>query len=164
MPLPDLFRKSSTDLTHFDSHMDTWMKSMRREFDRLFDQMMPAASTHGSHPFADYVPRVNASEDENAIHIEAELPGLTEKDVDVSLADGVLTIRGERKQETERKKRDYHTREWTYGSFSRSFTVPAEIDEPNIAALFKNGILTVDLPKSPEAKSKVKKIDVKPGQ
>lgn len=86
---------------------------------------------------------------------------MDEKDVEVTLADGVLTIRGEKKQEDEEKHRDHYRRERSYGSFRRVLPVPAEVDEAKIEASFRKGVLTVALPKSEEARKKVKRIDVK---
>ena len=82
--------------------------------------------------------------------VQAELPGVREQDVEVEFADGVLTIRGEKKQEREDKDRGYYVMERRYGSFLRRIPVPVEIDEERIEARFDHGVLTVTLPKKPE--------------
>ncbi|MDJ0945162.1 MAG: Hsp20/alpha crystallin family protein [Kiloniellales bacterium] len=104
--------------------------------------------------------RFDVSESEDAIEIAAELPGLDEKDVELSLSDGVLTIKGEKKTESEEKKKNYYCRERRFGSFLRSFRVPDSVDDAKIQASFDKGVLEVILPKRPEAKAKAKKISI----
>ena len=99
---------------------------------------------------------------EKAYEVTAELPGMDEKNVEVKLANGVLTIKGEKKEEGEKQK-DYHLSERRYGSFQRSFTVPDGVDAEKIEATFKNGVLMVSLPKTPEAQKKEKQIAIKKG-
>jgi HSP20 family protein len=96
-----------------------------------------------------------------AYEITAELPGLDEKNIEVKLANGVLSIKGEKREEKEEKRKDYYRRERSFGSFERSFQVPEGIDTDKIAASFKNGILSVTLPKSAEAQKQAKRIEVK---
>ena len=98
------------------------------------------------------MPTVDVSETDKAYEITAELPGMDEKNVEVKVANGVLTIKGEKQDEKEEKKKDYHMRERSYGSFERSFQVPDGVDADKIEANFKKGVLTVILPKSAEAK------------
>lgn len=104
-------------------------------------------------------PAMDISEDEKAITVKAELPGIETKDVDVNLEHGVLTIRGEKKFEDEEKKDNYHRIERSYGSFSRALQVPGEVDETKVEAKFDKGILTITLPKNEKAKPK--KIEIK---
>jgi HSP20 family protein len=106
-------------------------------------------------------PIVDVAERENEYEITAELPGMEEKDIDLTVSDGVLTIKGERKEEKEEKNKDYHISERRYGSFQRSFRLPDGVDDSRIDAKFKNGLLTVTLPKSAEAQKKSKKIEIK---
>ena len=108
-------------------------------------------------------PAVDIAERDDAFEITAELPGLTEKDVDVSHANGTLTIKGEKKAEKEEKKKDYYLSERRYGAFQRAFAIPEGVDADRIDAKFKNGVLAVTLPKTPEAKQAAKKISVKAG-
>jgi HSP20 family protein len=109
--------------------------------------------------------RVNVMETDSAYEIEAELPGLDQKDIELKVSDGVLMLSGERKAEQEQKKKDYHLVERSYGSFRRSFTLPDNIVEDKIGAKFANGVLTVTLPKRDPGATKPgeKKIDIKAG-
>ncbi len=106
-------------------------------------------------------PAVDFTDTEKAYEITAELPGIDEKNVDVKVANGVLTIKGEKQEDKEEKKKDYYLRERNFGSFERSFQVPDGVDTDKIDASFKKGVLTVTLPKKPEALKGAKKIDVK---
>jgi HSP20 family protein len=104
---------------------------------------------------------VDVSEGEKAYEITAELPGLDEKDIEVKLALGGLTIKGEKREEKEEKKKDYYLHERHFGSFERYFRLPDEVDPDKIEASFKKGVLTVTLPKKPEAQKAEKKIAIK---
>jgi len=106
-------------------------------------------------------PAVDIVEKDHVYEIIAELPGLDEKNIEVSLANGGLTIKGEKQEEKEEKKKDYYLHERHFGSFERSFRVPEGVDASKIEASFKKGVLTVTLPKSAEAKQSEKKITVK---
>jgi HSP20 family protein len=103
---------------------------------------------------ADWVPTVDIEEGEQAYHITAELPGLKREDVKITLQEGVLTLQGERKQETEEHGRRFHRVERSYGTFVRSFALPDVVDEGKVSAEFKEGVLHVRLPKSEKAKPK----------
>ena len=105
-------------------------------------------------------PKVDITETDNNFLITAELPGLDEKNVDLTLDDGTLTINGEKKTETENTQGEFYSRERSYGKFKRSFEVPAIIDQNKIDASFVKGVLTVTMPKTPEAKKEVKKIPI----
>lgn len=105
-------------------------------------------------------PSVDVSEDDKAVTVRADLPGMAEKDVDVSLSEGILTIRGEHTEERDEEKSDYHVRERRYGRFHRRIPVGRGIDEDNVKAEFKNGVLTVTLPKTEDAKEDTKKIPI----
>ena len=93
----------------------------------------------------------------------AELPGLDEKKVGVKVANGVLTIKGEKHEDKEEKNKDFHMRERRFGSFERALRIPESVDTDKIEASFKKGVLTVTLPKTAEAQKPVKKIEVKGG-
>ncbi len=149
-------------------------ESLRREVDRLFDDFSGGIwrspfgrSFFDIEPFRrseaafGVVPAVNVTQTDKGYEITAELPGMEEKDVDVKLANGVLTIRGEKRDEKEEKNKDYYVRERSFGSFERSFQVPEDVDVEKIGASFKKGVLTVMLPKSLEAQRTEKKIEVK---
>lgn len=107
---------------------------------------------------ADWMPTSDISETSAAYLIKAEIPGVKKEDVKVNVQNGMLTIQGERKQETEEKDKKYHRIERSYGSFMRSFRIPEDADESAIKAEFKDGMLNVTLNKSSKAKSKT--IDV----
>jgi HSP20 family protein len=107
------------------------------------------------------VPAVDVAESEKAYEVTAELPGMDEKNVEVKVANGILTIKGEKQEEKEEKKKDYYLHERNFGSFERSFGIPESVEADKIEASFKKGVLTVTLPKKPEAQKPVKKIEVK---
>jgi len=109
------------------------------------------------------VPAVDIAEKGNAFEVKAELPGLDEKDVEVKLSEGTLTIKGEKQEEKEEKKQDYYLHERRFGAFERSFRVPETVDADKIEARFNKGVLTVTLPKKPEARKPEKKIEIKAG-
>jgi len=131
---------------------------MRREMDRLWDSFFQRKPTDGKEE--EFLPALDLSETENELVVKCEIPGMERKDIDISLSDSTLTIKGEKKQEREEKKADYHLVERSYGSFTRSVQLPKEIRSDKISASYKNGILTVTLSKSEEAKKKEVKIPV----
>jgi HSP20 family protein len=139
------------------------MESLHRALDRLFESTWNGGfpSLFAAPPRADLVPRADVTEDDKGFHVALELAGMTEKDVAVSLTDRVLTIRGEKKEEKEQKDKDVYRSERRYGSFHRAFELPSDVDANKITASFKNGVLTIDLPKTKEAQEKVKQIEVK---
>lgn len=106
-------------------------------------------------------PRVDVSEDDNSYEITAEMPGVEEKDIDVTVKEDRLTLRGEKKTKTEEKKKDYHMSERSYGSFERTFRLPKDVNAEKIKAEFSNGVLNVVLPKTPESKAKERKVAIK---
>jgi HSP20 family protein len=108
-----------------------------------------------------FTPSVDVSEDDKQVKVTAELPGMDEKDIDVSLSKDSLTIKGEKKEEKEEKKKDYYRMERSYGSFSRTIALPVEVDTDKVRAEFRKGILTVTMPKTSKAIEETKKISVK---
>ncbi|MDG4854625.1 MULTISPECIES: Hsp20/alpha crystallin family protein [unclassified Mesorhizobium] len=106
-------------------------------------------------------PRTDIAETDSTLEVSVELPGIDRQDIDVSLTDNTLTIKGEKKSEREESKKGYHLSERSYGSFYRSIPLPYVVDTDKANAEFKNGVLTVTLPKTQEALSRVKKIEVK---
>lgn len=108
----------------------------------------------------DWSPRVDIAETEEAFIIKAEIPEVNKEDVKVTVDNGVLTIRGERKKEKEEKGKKFHRIERFYGSFTRSFTLPDNVDEAKIKALFKEGMLDLQIQKTEKAKPKVIQIKV----
>jgi HSP20 family protein len=105
-------------------------------------------------------PAIDIVEKEKAFEVTAELPGLDAKDIEVQLANGMLTIKGEKQEEKEEKTKDRYVSERRYGSFRRTLQVPGSVDADKIEASYKSGVLTVTLPKSPEAQKKEKAIPV----
>ncbi|MDH5624832.1 MAG: Hsp20/alpha crystallin family protein, partial [Nitrospira sp.] len=103
---------------------------------------------------ADWVPTVDISESEGGYLIKAELPEVKKEDVKVTVEDGVLTLSGERRQEKEEKGKKYHRVERSYGSFVRSFSLPESVDESGVKAEYKDGVLSLHLPKTEKVKPK----------
>ncbi len=141
---------------------------LRREMDRLFDDfdrgflLAPfRRSLFDVEPSWPADPAVDIAENEKAFEISAELPGLDEKNVEVKVANGVVTITGSKSEEKEEKNKNYHLQERRFGSFERNFSVPEGVDENKIEAAFKKGVLTVTMPKKPEAQKAEKKIEIK---
>lgn len=137
--------------------------SLHREVNRLFDDVFRGFDTRfpafeGFSSFNASWPSVEVSETDKDLRITAEVPGFDEKDIEVLLNDGVLTIRGEKLSESEDKEKQFSER--YYGRFERRIPVGHEIEEDNISARFKNGVLTVELPKTAKALSQVKRIAV----
>jgi len=125
-------------------------------FDRMFDNWnVPSLWSEESV----VVPAFDISETEKEYVISGEIPGIEPKDLEVTLNDGILTVKGEKKQESEEEEENYHRVERHYGSFQRSFRLPENIKRDDLDATYKDGILKLTLPKSEE--SKVKKIEVK---
>lgn len=108
----------------------------------------------------DWAPTVDITENNEEFQIKAELPEVKKEDVKIRIEDGVLSISGERKQEKEEQNKKFHRVERSYGSFMRSFTLPTNIDETKIRADYKDGVLTLRIPKSAEAKPKAVEVKV----
>lgn len=145
-------------------------ESLRREVDRLFEDfdrgswLSPFRSAFDIEPLKaawGAVPAVDFVEKDNAYEVTAELPGLDEKNIEVKLVNGGLTIKGEKQEEKEEKEKGYYLRERHFGSFERSFRIPEGVDPDKIEASFKKGVLKVTLPKKAEAQKPAKKIEVK---
>jgi HSP20 family protein len=137
------------------------MERLQREMDRLFNGgLTPSIRGEEAMTITEWAPDVDISEDDKEFLVKAELPEVKKEDVKVTVEDGVLTIRGERKAEKEEKGKKYHRVERSYGSFERSFTLPEASDAGKINSEFKDGVLTVHLPKNPNAKPKAIEIKV----
>ena len=138
--------------------------TLHKEIDRIFHDFHGRGATPLSIIGGDngqVVPRMDVTETDAGLEVTAELPGVDEADIDVSLADDLLTVKGEKKSESERDEKDLHVVERSYGSFARSVRLPYPVQEDQVDAEFKNGVLKISLPKSPEAEAKTKKISVK---
>jgi HSP20 family protein len=158
--------KPGASVTPFDA--------LRREVDRLFEDFRagdwrwpfrrPGAEVEMAWPRAGgwgLTPAIDLVEKDERFEITAELPGMEENSVEVKVAGNMLTIRGEKREEKEEKDKQYHLSERRYGSFQRTFQIPAGVDVDGIDASFAKGVLTVSLPKSPEARRAEKKIEVR---
>lgn len=135
--------------------------ALHREVNRLFDDVMrgfDAPMPLGRPSNWSSWPKVELSETDRDIRVTAEVPGMDEKDIEVELDDGVLALRGEKKSETEDKERHFSDR--FYGRFARQIGLGAEIDEDKVSASFRNGVLTVVLPKTERAQSRAKRIAI----
>ncbi|MDH3475310.1 MAG: Hsp20/alpha crystallin family protein [Rhodospirillales bacterium] len=147
---------------------NTSFTDLRRQMDRLFDSFaggwhLPSIGAPLAMPrWAEGTIAVqfDVSETDDSYEISAELPGLEEKDVEVSLEGDLLTVKGEKKAESEKKKKDYYVMERHYGAFRRSFRLPETVDDSKIKASFDKGVLHLTLPKAAEAKRKAKKIEI----
>jgi HSP20 family protein len=129
------------------------LTTFRREMDRLFERFL------GGFPSLDIsavgeMPRLDLAETKDNVTVKAELPGLEAKDLEISISGQTLTIKGEKKQEKEEKDEHRHLIERSYGAFSRTVALPAPVASDKIKATFKNGVLTITLPKTEDAKRK----------
>ena len=135
-----------------------------REFDRLFDELwrgfdLPMLGGYEM-PYGAMTPRMDVTEDEGHFLVSMELPGMDEKDVEIVLSDNVLTIKGEKKVETEETGKPHTYMERSYGSFRRSIPLDLEVVTDKVEAKFDKGVLTITLPKTAEAKKTYKKIPI----
>lgn len=137
--------------------------SLHREMDRMMGDFLGGWDKAVPSTGAGLTPKLDIAETETAYEVTADLPGVEEKDVEVAVADGVLSIKGERRSEKEDKKKNFHRIERSFGRFERAIALPADVEEDRIDASFKKGVLKVTLPKSAKAVASVKKIDVKAG-
>jgi HSP20 family protein len=166
--LPVKTERMTTEMTRWP------FVGLRREIDRLFDDFDPILwrspfrrPIFGIEPFSqrepawESAPAVDVAEDDKGYEITAELPGMDEKNIEVKVANGGLTIRGEKSEEKEEKKRNYYLHERRFGSFERSFAIPEGVDANKIEATFSKGVLKVMIPKTAEAQKAEKKIAVK---
>lgn len=141
--------------------LDTFRKDMTL-MDRLFDEFshFHGFPTVGGLETPDFSPSLEIVEKDKSFEGKLELPGMTEKDVEISIDDNILTIKGEKKREMKEEGEDYVVEEISYGSFRRELPVPTNVDPEGIKAAFKDGILTLSLPKIEEKKKETKKIAI----
>jgi len=141
-------RRWRHDLEH---PLTTFQREMNRLWDSFFGEGMPWEG--------EWSPSMDVSETENSVVVKAEVPGMERDDIEVSLTGDTLTIKGEKKDERKESKGNYRLVERRYGTFSRTIPVPAGIDADKVSAEFKNGVLTITLPKTEETRTK--KIQIK---
>lgn len=156
--LPTLWGQSNTN-------SDTALTSLHREIDKVFNDFHRGFGLPKTWPVGEsgFSPSLDVVETDKSIEVTTELPGVAEADVEVTIVDDVLTIRGEKKAEKKEEKSDYRMVERSYGSFQRSLRLPFQTDADKIDAQFKDGVLKVVLPKPPEAETKTKKVAIKTG-
>jgi HSP20 family protein len=156
--------RSGSRLEHVFDHP---FLSLHREMNRLFDDvshgMFGGPPPGGSQQYGPMMPSIDVSETDNEVRISADLPGVSESDIDVSLVDDMLTIRADKKLQKTDDKESYHFVERSYGTFLRSLRLPYSVESDNIRADFGNGVLTVTLPKCKD-KEKSRKIPVQSGR
>jgi HSP20 family protein len=135
--------------------------NLQERMNRLFNESLGPGGqevlTAGS-----FVPPVDVYEDEQGIRLKMEVPGIEEKDIDIRLENNLLTVTGERKMESETKEENYHRIERSYGSFTRSFSLPPTVNPEDVKAAYAKGVLTITLGKRAEARPKQIKVEVKP--
>jgi HSP20 family protein len=137
--------------------------SLRREIDRMFDDTLSALGAGGATRVSDWMPPVDIRESQNELTLTLEVPGVSPDHLELTTDNGILTIRGEKTEDRkEEEQRQYHLVERSYGSFSRSFRMPKNLDESKIEASFANGVLTVRIPKA--ALPQPRKIEVRTGE
>ena len=167
----DVKKGAETPATSAPAKLQNPFRSLRNQIDRLFEdfdsdlfssrwlEMTPFSKFRSQ--IASVMPAIDVVDDGNAYRVTAELPGLSDKDIDVTKDGDLLTIKGEKKEEREQKEKGYFMSERHYGSFERTLRLPAGVDDAKIEAKFDKGVLTVTLPKTAEAMTKPKKINIK---
>lgn len=143
---------------YLNSELSNWtpVTNLRDHLNRLFDENVTNRPVES---FGDWAPALDAFEDKDKYVVSVELPGIKKEDIHVTVHDGVLTISGERKSEKDVKEGTVHRTERYYGKFSRSVSLPSVVQADKVAAAYKDGVLSVEIPKAEEAKPK--QIEVK---
>ena len=145
-----------------ENPLSEFHKEMNRLFDNFSERMFGRSWSKRDLPeIAIAYPKMDVSETDKEFKVSAELPGMDEKDIEVSVSNEVLNIRGEKKAEKEEKKPNYYCMERSFGKFQRSIPLPIEVDKDQVKATFKKGVLNIVLPKSEKAVKDNKKIEVK---
>jgi HSP20 family protein len=138
------------------------LERMRREMDQMWGSFLSEKPVRRSEVgiFEEWFPEFDLSETKDTLIVKAEVPGMNPKDIDISLLDNTLTIKGEKKQQMDEKSENYHYIGRSYGSFTRAISLPREVQGDKVTASYKDGILKIVLPKSAEAKEKEIQIQV----
>ncbi len=137
------------------------MNDLFEDFFKDFSHPRLPSLWQGGSDWGVVAPRFEVAETEKAVQVTAELPGMDEKDIEVTLDDNVLTVKGEKKQEREEKNKQFFLSERSYGQFQRVLTLPAGIEADKIKAQFKKGVLSLSIPKTAQARTEAKRIEVK---
>lgn len=136
------------------------LQELRKEMDRIFQEFFGRSYFPERWEMVEWTPAVDVSETEDAVIVKADLPGVKPENIEINIVDNVLTIKGEKKREVEEKKESFYRVERFYGSFMRSIQLPTEVEIDKVKAQYKDGVLKITLPKKPEEKKKVIKIEV----
>ena len=158
------FRRRKGDIRarrDYDDMVGSFYREMNSLMDRFFHGFDLEPFGSGELAASEFMPRVDITEDDKQIKVTAELPGMDDKDIDITLSGDSLTIKGQKQQETEDKGKDYYRSECRYGSFHRVIPLSTEVDKEKTEADFKKGVLRIRLPKTPEARKNRKKVDIK---
>lgn len=153
------WRSKSQPLSQRDDFFDP-IFSFRREIDRMFDEIFDGFG-NSAYRSVNLRPAIDITENDKELVISADMPGLDEKDLDVSLVGDVLTIKGEKRAEHEQKNGGHHYVERRFGSFSRSVRLPFEVDDQEVEAKYDKGVLTIRVPKPAELQKAVRRIPIK---
>jgi HSP20 family protein len=130
----------------------TGVTLLKKEMDRLFDRFWDFDSPELPAAFGEWAPKLDIGDTKGALVVKVEIPGIDPKEIEISLQEQVVTIKGEKKQEQEKKDEHYYRLERSYGAFARTVRLPVPVDASKVTATFKNGLLTITLPKTPAAK------------
>jgi HSP20 family protein len=152
--------KTMTVLTRWEPVRE--LANLQDRVNRLFNDSFNPVTSQESLAAGSFVPPVDVYEDEQNIRLKMEVPGIDEKDIDIRMENSLLTVRGERKLESETKEENYHRIERRYGSFTRSFTLPNTVNPEDVKASYSKGVLTIALGKRAESRPKQIKVDVVP--
>lgn len=153
------WRSKSQPLSQRDDFFDP-IFSLRREIDRMFDEIFDGFG-NSAYRSVNLRPAIDITENDKELVISADMPGLDEKDLDVSLVGDVLSIKGEKRAEHEQKNGDHYYVERRFGSFSRSVRLPFEVDDQEVEAKYDKGVLTIRVPKPAELQRAVRRIPIK---
>ncbi|HQG31504.1 MAG TPA: Hsp20/alpha crystallin family protein [Deltaproteobacteria bacterium] len=148
---------AGTELSPFDA----FQQEMNRLFDDFFKGFGLRSYSEAGGALTAFTPQIDMTEDEKSVKVSAELPGLSDKDIDINLSRDSLTIKGQKKEEKEEKGEQTYYAERSFGSFTRVIPLPVEVNPDKAEASFSNGVLTINMPKVHEEKKEQKKIEIK---
>ncbi len=164
MTIRDLIPKRWTEKNVPVRRVDDPLLAIQRDFHRLFDELwddfLVPAGPLGRVFGRGYMPQMDIAETDDGLRVEVELPGMDEKDLDVTISSSALTVRGEKSEEKCDERKDYVFRERSYGSFERTIPLPEGLDIDAAKATFRKGVLTIDLPRTEEARRRSRHIQV----
>jgi HSP20 family protein len=138
------------------------VESLQKEMNRLFDRLVPTDAGNGEKMGLSFIPAAEITETPEAVQIKLEIPGMEAKDLNLEVTANSLTINGERKSEIKTEEEGFTRTEFRYGKFHRVIPLPVQVDNNNVTAEYKDGILNLTLPKAEEEKNKVVKVSINP--